>query len=429
MSKEKFENIMKGLRIKVGTIALAAGLAVTAPVSTFAKSNKAESPREGNSIVTMNNESILFDVTNEEEVRYAAERIYEEIKPMLEAENDPCLNAIATIENIEDMIKSPKLREYRCKTQYPTSETKNSKRILAGYYREESHNITNIKFCPAQSGIINEIVEYIRENWKLGAYVEKTKKGLLKHIVIKQSSTTDEILLILVLNAKNKVDISDFANNIKEKFKNIKGILINYNPSEGNRILSDKTELVLGDNYYTEQFDDKKLKIGAESFFQVNPFCAYELFSSIKKLVKKNSSILDCYGGVGAIGSFLSDLTKSTVLIEINPEACILAEENYRVNSVRDFEILKGDVKDVISKDKTFDYSIIDPPRKGCDREVLFVLSKISKNIIYVSCNPQTLSRDIKILQEKEFKLKYVKPFDMFPYTYHMETLCMLERE
>lgn len=105
MSKEKFENIMKGLRIKVGTIVLAAGLAVTTPVSTFAKSNKAESPREGNSIVAMNNESILFDVTNEEEVRYAAERIYEEIKPMLEAENDPYLNAIATIENIEDMIR------------------------------------------------------------------------------------------------------------------------------------------------------------------------------------------------------------------------------------------------------------------------------------------------------------------------------------
>lgn len=329
---------------------------------------------------------------------------------------------------IEDMAGSPKLRGYRCKTQYPVSETKNSKRILAGYYRENSHDITNIKFCPAQDKTVDEIVEYIRENWDLGAFVEKTKKGLLRHIVIKKSSTTEDILLILVLNSDKKKDINSFASSLKKKFSNIRGILVNYNPHNSNKIMSDKTELVLGNDFYTEKFGDKKFKIGAESFFQVNPFCANEIFSEIKKFIKPNSTLLDCYGGVGIIGSYLADLTKSTTLIEINSEACRLAEENYKSNGVKDFEIIEGDVKDVLKSDKTFDYSVIDPPRKGCEKDVLNILSKISKNIIYVSCNPQTLSRDIKILQEFGFKLKYVKPFDMFPYTYHMETLCFLEQ-
>ena len=327
---------------------------------------------------------------------------------------------------VRDVIKSPEVIKYRCKTQYPVSETKNSKRIVAGYYREKSHKITNIKYCTAQSDIVNDIIDYIRANWKLGAYVEKTRKGLLRHIIIKQSSSTNEILVILVLNSDKKTETKDFFKLLTENFNDIKGCLVNYNSKNTNRILGDKTELVLGQDYYTEILENKTYKIGAESFFQVNPKCAVNIFNEVKKNIEPDSTVLDCYGGVGAIGVWVSDLDSCVTLIEENENAIQFAEENYKNNGVKNYKIIKGDVKKELSGE--YDYAIIDPPRKGCDKEFLEKLVQTSKNIIYVSCNPSTLKRDIDILRNYDFEVQYVQPIDMFPYTYHIECVCILKK-
>ena len=331
---------------------------------------------------------------------------------------------------IKPVIKSPKTLEYRCKTQYPTAQTKNSKRIMLGYYKKKSHDLTNIKFCPLQPDIINKITQFIRDYFPLDCYSEKSHKGVLRHVLTRITQKGD-ILLTLVLN-DDKIDnlLYDFSKKVMLEFSCIKGIFANFNQSKTNKILGDKTKKIIGDDFIVESLGDKKYKIGAVSFFQVNPYSAVELFNIVKNIVKENSAILDAYAGVGAIGIYLKEKASSITYVEENSEASKLARENYKLNNVENYEIFEGDAKkhflDFRKQNKSFDYAILDPPRSGCDKEGLLAISELAKNIVYVSCNPMTLKRDIEILKEKGFKVKSIQGVDMFPYTYHIECVAHL---
>ncbi len=345
-------------------------------------------------------------------------------------------------DKIYNVIKSPNDKCYRHKIQYPAQETKNSKRVLLGYYKENSHDLTNIKFCPLQPEISNEIAAFIRENYHLGCYNEKNDKGLLKNILLRITSDNQQIFLTLVLNLperkykKIENDILDFSKKITKEFKEIKGVFVNFNPHKQNKILSDITLKVLGEDSIVETLEkgDKKrsYNIGATSFFQVNPLSSVNLFEVVSSQIKENSTILDAYGGVGAIGIWVSDKASKITLVEENKEATQKAQENFKLNNIENFEILTGDAKkhfiDFEKEKKEFDYIILDPPRSGCEKEGLLAISKIAKNIIYVSCNPQTLRRDMLLLIKEGFKPKFVQGVDLFPYTYHIEAVVAFEK-
>ncbi len=331
------------------------------------------------------------------------------------------------------VIKSPKLLEYRHKTQYPARQTKNSKRIMLGYFKNKSHELTNIKFCPVQPDIINKIAQFIRDYFPEDCYDEKTNNGLLKHILTR-ITTKGDILLTLVLNS-DCVDekLYDFSKKITLEFPSIKSIFANFNKSKTNKILGDKSHKIFGDDCIVEFLEDKKYKIGATSFFQVNPLAAKEIFNIIKNNIKSDSTILDAYGGVGAIGIWLKDKAKHITYIEENLEASKLAKDNYKLNKIENYEIFQGDAKkhflNFKKQNKIFDYIILDPPRSGCDREGLSEISDLAENIIYVSCNPVTLKRDYEILKEKRFKVQFFQGVDLFPYTYHIESVMILKKE
>ena len=314
---------------------------------------------------------------------------------------------------IEPVIKSPKVLGYRHKTQYPARQTKNSKRIMLGYFKKQSHILTNIKFCPLQPDIINKIAQFIREYFPCDCYSETSHKGLLRH-VLTRITTKNDILLTFILNS-DKINplLYDFSKKITLEFPQIKGIYANFNKSKTNKILGDKSKKILGNDYIIEYLNDKCYKIGPESFFQVNPSAAAELFNIVKENIKPNSNILDAYAGVGAIGIYVKDKVKSITYVEENLEAAMFAEENYKLNNLKNYEILKGDAKkhfiNFKKENKIFDYIILDPPRSGCDKEGLEAISELAENIIYVSCNPQTLKRDMEILNGKGFKIKLLK--------------------
>ena len=337
---------------------------------------------------------------------------------------------------IMPVLKSPQVLEYRHKVQFPVRQTKNSKRVLIGYFKENSHDITNIKFCPLMPEIINEIVQFIRDNYKAGCYDENRNKGLLKNILFRISKTTGEILMTFVLNSSEddfenlyQKEIFKLFSKIKNNFPSIKGAFINLNPNKTNTILSDINYKILGDDYIIEKLDNKKYKIGSLSFFQVNPQGAQILFETVKSLIKDNSSILDAYGGVGAIGIYLSDKAKKITLVEENTNALDMALLNFKLNDVKNFEIFKGDAKNHFinfQKEKRhFDTTIIDPP---CEKEGLEAIAQISKNIVYVSCNPLTLKRDMEVLLEYNFKPKLLQGVDLFPYTHHIESVVLFEK-
>ncbi len=350
-----------------------------------------------------------------------------------------------TIKNIagieidpKNTIPSPKVREYRYKVQYPVSERK-SGRIISGYYKNNSHEIVNIKYCPIHNPLINEIMEYIKENacnYKISGYNEKNNTGMLRHVIFKQSSYNNEILIILVINSeKQNINIINFSKVLYDKYKEIIGVCVNYNNKKTNVILGSKTEKIIGQDYYTEELSGIKYKISANSFFQTNPQCGKVIFDTVKCLISAKftkPTILDAYSGVSSFGIWLNDVAEKITCIEEVKSSVKDAQENIILNNCKNIEIINGDAEKefskLVEKSEKFDISIIDPPRKGTNEKTLDNLIKLTDSvIIYVSCNISTLARDMKYLINKGWNVTYVQPVDMFPNTYHVETIVLFE--
>lgn len=339
--------------------------------------------------------------------------------------------------DVPNVIPSPQNQTYRHKIQYPVSETKNSKRILAGYYKTGTHEIVNIKYCPIQPEICDKITEFIRENaseYKISGYCEKTGKGDLRHIVIRNSAANGDNLVVLVMNNKIICDnYKKFCSALFNEFEEVKGVCINLNDKNNNVILGKVSKCMAGEEYIEEKLLDKTFKIGANTFFQVNPKSAENIFSYVKNYISKNFNkplVLDAYAGISAFGICVSDVCSNVVTIEENSEAVELAKITAKHNSVENIEINGGDTAKYFEHEKRkFDAIILDPPRKGCSELSLNEAVRLSNDtIIYVSCNPATLARDLKYLTEqKGCKLVSVQPFDMFCHTYHIENVAIIK--
>ena len=336
--------------------------------------------------------------------------------------------------DIPKTVASPENKCYRHKIQYPVSQTKVSKRILAGYYKQQSHEIVNIKYCPIQPSVCDKIVEFIREKaheYSISGYDEKKHRGDLKHIVLRVSDYSSKVLVTLVVNSKEVFSrYKNLASAIYNEFEQVSGVCLNLNPMQTNVILTNKTVCICGVDFVEEKILDKVFKIGSNTFFQVNPKSAANIFSYVKKEIEKfeTPSVLDAYAGIAAFGIVVSDAAGGVVSVEENKDSIKMAEEALKINNIKNVELYAQDTAKYLSSVKRkFDITILDPPRKGCSQLSLdLALEHTKKEIIYVSCNPATLARDIKILCQKGCTLKSVQPFDMFCHTYHVETVAIL---
>lgn len=340
---------------------------------------------------------------------------------------------------VSDVVPSPDVKEFRHKIQYPVSQTKNSKRLLAGYYKKGSHDIINIKYCPIQPKICDDIIDFIREcalEFGISGYDEKKHSGDLRHVVIRASRMTKKNLVVLVLNSKKAFDKArKLAENLYEHFEEVSGVLFNYNPEKTNLIMSKNTELIIGKDFVEEALCDKVFNIGADTFFQVNPSSADNLFRYVKDYIFRNFDkplILDAYAGITAFGICMSDMAKKVVSVEEVKQSVLLAERIIKNNNIKNVELHNMDAgaffeKELRTKKRSFDITILDPPRKGCTEQSLEYAYKLTKGkIIYVSCNPSTLARDLKYLKTKGCTIESICPFDMFPYTYHIENVAVI---
>lgn len=384
---------------------------------------------------------------------------------------EECMQKIAGVEvPVRDVLRSDENKEYRCKVQYPVQQTKISQRILAGYYKKNTHEIINVKYCPIQPRIIDEIAKFLRnksQELNLTAYLERNRTGLIRHFVFRYSQTNKDLLLTIVINDNKSNDIiEDLCIAVKKEFPSISGVLVNYNTSNSNIILGKETELIEGNDYIEETLDGKVFHISAESFFQVNPLTAMKMFSEVRKIVEdkftkeEKPSILDVYAGSGSFSIFLSDLASKITDIEQSESAIKDGEVNLKVNKIDNISFVNGNAEEVlldltgctpktVCKEKTegneeateeaveetpafeiekYDVVILDPPRKGCSESVLESIKKLAdKYIIYVSCNPSTLARDVKLLSD-EFIPEFIQPVDMFCHTYHVESILVLKK-
>lgn len=333
-------------------------------------------------------------------------------------------------------ISSPDNIHYRHKIQYPVGQTKNSKRILAGYYKPNSHEIVNIKYCPIQPEICDSIIDFIRINagkYGIDAYCEKTNKGVLRHVLIRHSNKTSKNLVCLVVNGEVSESLLKFAKFLYESFAEITGVCININSKKTNVILGADTICVAGEEYVEEEICDKIFHIGADTFFQINPLSAQNIFNYIRNFVRENYDepvILDAYAGISAIGICLSDVAQKVVSIEENLKSVNLAHKTVELNNISNVEIHGGDAAEFFKtlNDNKFDIIVLDPPRKGCSLQSLDYSMKLCRgHIVYVSCNPATLARDLKYLVSKGGKVQSVQPFDMFCHTCHVENVAIIK--
>ena len=315
--------------------------------------------------------------------------------------------------------------------------------MLFELMRKASHDIVNIKYCPVQPDIINKVTQFVREKAKelgLNAYNETNKKGLLRHLVYRYSQSQEKLILIIVINLQEiPSKLNELCKAVKSEFPEVVGTLVNFNITHTNIILGHKTELICGDDFIEENLEGRKFKISANSFFQVNPITATKMFDTVYQVIEdriNKPSILDVYAGVGSFAIWLQNIASKITAIEENPYAIENALENIKLNkndNSVNIEMIEGNadetLQNLVGLEEKFDVTILDPPRKGCSEVALnSVIELTEKYIIYVSCNPATLARDIKILFEKGFVPEFIQPVDMFCHTYHIESIAVLKR-
>lgn len=327
---------------------------------------------------------------------------------------------------VEDVIGMDNPLFYRNKAIYPISKDKE-----VGVFANRSHDIIPIKECKIQTKISQEIAKYILENWKDTIYDEKTGKGLLRNIMIKEGFATNEIMCVLVQNGNKKYDYTKLI----KRFPNIKTVVINVNTKNTNVVLSKENTVLYGDGYITDRLGEYTFKISPNSFYQVNPIQTEKLYNlAIEKAgLKKEDIICDLYCGIGTIGIFASKYANKVYGIEIVKEAFEDAKENAKINEVENIDFILGDVEEAF--DKLLKSNIkpnvvfVDPPRKGLDNKTIENLKDLQlEKLVYVSCNPATLMRDLQSLEEV-YNVKSITPVDNFCYSSHVEVVTLLERK
>lgn len=326
---------------------------------------------------------------------------------------------------------------YRNKLQYPVGIDKAGKPIM-GVYARKSHEIIKNGFCGIQNLNANLIAQdtfrYLLENG-IKAYNEENQSGDLRHIVVRNGNISNEAILVLVLNNKKVTIKKEFIDFITNKYKNIKTIVLNYNLKNTNVIFGKENKIIFGDGYIYDILGNYKFKISPLSFYQVNSVQAEVLYEiAIENAnISSNDLVLDLYCGIGTIGIFASKYAKMVYGIEIVEDAIKDANENAKINNIENIKFFCGDVEKILDntlneiKDKP-NIVFVDPPRKGLDKNTINILNKIKpKKIVYISCNPATFARDVKLLISDSYSLNSVQPVDMFPFTSNVECVAVLE--
>ena len=339
---------------------------------------------------------------------------------------------------VEQTIGMSTPYNYRNKAQYPVGLDKDGNPVI-GVFAKMSHTIIPIENCKIQTEISQRIaktiLEFIKEN-NIEVYNEKTGNGIFRHIVIKVGKYTEEIMCILVLNKTGFREEQKLVKLLTTKFPEIKTIVKNINTKNTNVILGEKNINVYGNGYIEDKLGEYVFKISPMSFYQVNPVQAEVLYNTAIEAAKLNNQdiLFDLYCGIGTIGIFASKFVKKVYGIEIVPQAIEDAKENAKINKITNAEFIVGDVEfafdELVNKKEIKPTAIIvDPPRKGLDDKTIQNILKLkTEKVVYVSCNPATMVRDLAKMKEK-YKIEKIQPVDMFPFTRHVECVAVLSLE
>ena len=349
---------------------------------------------------------------------------------------------ISRIGKLEDVVVHPALGmeepfRYRNKAQFPIQKVDGSPVI--GFYKKKSHDIIPTDQCIIQHDVNDKIIKIIKtyiRAYKVSVYDEKTHTGVLRHLVTKVGFTSKEVMVVLVANGRKLPYLNELASVLKENIPGFKTLVVNVNREKTNDILGNENREIYGDGKINDNIGDLVFEISPLSFFQVNPVQTEVLYNKALEYAAlgENDTVFDIYCGIGTISLFLAQRAKKVYGIEIVEEAIKDAKRNAEINNLDNVEFYVGKAEDVVPKmykqGKRANVVVVDPPRKGCDEKVLdTIVSMQPDRVVYVSCNPSTLARDLAYLNEKGYKSLEVQPVDMFPHSVHIENVALIVKD
>lgn len=325
---------------------------------------------------------------------------------------------------------------YRNKAQVPIGVTEGG--LVGGFYARGSHRIIDMEACLIQHESNDEVVARVKAiGRKLGisAYDEETGQGLLRHVVVKVAFRTGEMMIVLVTNGDKIPHADEWIGAIREQLPSVVSICQNVNTKQTNVIFGDVTRVLWGREVIYDYIGDVKFAISARSFYQVNPVQTEVLYGKTVEYARLTGkeTVIDAYCGIGTISLFLAQHAGKVYGVEIVPEAIEDARRNAELNGMSNVTFEVGASEDVIPAWKEqgieADVIVVDPPRKGCDPKLLeTILEMKPERVVYVSCNPSTLARDLRVLEDGGYRTVEVTPVDMFPHTTHVECVIGMQR-
>ncbi|MGL5042789.1 MAG: 23S rRNA (uracil(1939)-C(5))-methyltransferase RlmD, partial [Culicoidibacterales bacterium] len=329
---------------------------------------------------------------------------------------------------------SPQSANYRNRTYIPF--VKSDKGIIsANLYKRNSHEEVSIEKCFIQSEVMNDILAKfveIANQYNVSIYNEKDKKGELKHLCIRESKSANEVMIIFITKSKEHGSFFQIGQRLVKEFPQIKSVIQNIQPENTSVLMGRRDIVLIGRDEIFDEILGLKFAIKPQSFYQINQQQTEKLYAKVMELaaINKTTTVLDFYCGIGTMALLAAQYAKKAIGIEIVEAAITAAAQNAELNKLENVAFYVDDVTTFMAQPEIVSHenvvAIVDPPRKGCSEEFLASLIKLNpEKIVYVSCNPQTLARDLKILSESGYSYGPVDFFDMFPQTMHVEAVVL----
>ena len=361
------------------------------------------------------------NATYEYELRYKKHKVEEDLKRIGHFENI----------KVNNVIKMDEPSHYRNKIQVPFG--KENKRVVYGFYKANTHKIIPIKECNIEDKDAAPIlidIALLMEKYRIDPYNEDYRSGIIRHVLLRTSRSTKEVMVVLVSNVETFPGRNNFIKELTSLHKEISTIIFNVNKRDTNVILGESEKVLYGKGFITDEILGLRFNISSKSFFQVNPIQVEKLYGEALRLanIGKDDVVLDAYAGVCTIGLLAAPHAKNVISVEVVKSAVINGRNNAKLNNINNIEIIEDDCTEYINnKLPKVDVVIMDPPRKGSTPEFLNAVKRIKpKRIVYISCEPSTLSRDLEMLKDT-YDIETIQPVDMFPRSFHVETIVCLQ--
>ena len=338
---------------------------------------------------------------------------------------------------VKDIIPSEKIDGYRNKAMIPVGLNRDGE-VVMGYYARHSHHIMHCLRCQLSPPVFNDIIEdvyaFLKHRPGL-VYTPQNRKGI-RHIYLRYAEMTGDLMFCVIVGSRHFDGEEALYNSLQEKYTQIKSIVVNVNAEDTNVILGKHTYTVYGSDAITDTLCGLRFEIAPEAFYQINRSQAERLYEKAKEYagLTGKEALIDLYCGAGTIGLSMADRCKRLIGVEIIPEAIENAKRNAEHNGVGNARFICGDASQAAEQLRKEgirpDVVVFDPPRQGLTSELIDTIVQMSPDrVVYVSCDPATLARDLKLFTEKNYSVKEITPYDLFPRTSHVESVCLMSRK